>query len=52
MYETDVLVIGSGNGGLTAAIEAPDRGADVIMLDKGPLWGAADLRERIGATGV
>lgn len=31
---TDVLVIGGGGAGLTAAIEAANQGADVILLEK------------------
>ncbi|MDD5038468.1 MAG: FAD-binding protein, partial [Dehalococcoidales bacterium] len=37
VYETDVLVIGGGFAGMTAAVEASDKGADVIIVDKGPL---------------
>lgn len=32
----DVLVVGGGNAGLCAAIEAADRGAKVILIEKGP----------------
>lgn len=32
--ETDVLVIGSGAGALTAAITARDQGADVLVIEK------------------
>jgi flavocytochrome c len=32
--ETDVLVIGTGYAGLCAAIEAKDKGADVLILEK------------------
>lgn len=34
--ETDVLVAGAGMAGLVAAVEATDRGADVLVLEKGP----------------
>ncbi len=37
--ETDVVVIGSGGAGLTAAIEAHDTGARVVVLEKQPLTG-------------
>lgn len=33
-YKNDVLIIGSGASGLRAAIEAHDRGADVLVLGK------------------
>lgn len=33
-WETDVVVIGSGLAGISAAIEARENGADVIMLEK------------------
>lgn len=37
--ETDVVVIGAGGAGLTAAIEAAEAGADVIVLEKMPIIG-------------
>ncbi|WP_353893643.1 flavocytochrome c [Proteinivorax hydrogeniformans] len=36
---TDVVVIGAGGAGLTAAIEAKANGADVIVVEKMPLIG-------------
>ena len=33
-YATDVLVIGSGGGGVTAALTAKERGADVLIATK------------------
>ncbi len=38
-YHCDVLVIGAGAAGLTAAIEASRAGADVIVLEKMPMAG-------------
>ena len=35
-FETDVLVIGFGGAGASAAIEAHDAGAQVIILEKMP----------------
>ena len=35
-YETDVLVIGLGAAGATAAITAHDLGAEVLVIDKAP----------------
>jgi succinate dehydrogenase/fumarate reductase flavoprotein subunit len=37
IFETDVLVIGAGLAGARAAIEAHDKGADVILTAKGVL---------------
>lgn len=36
MLECDVLVVGGGNAGLVAAIEASNRGAKVLLLEKAP----------------
>ena len=36
VYDTDVLVIGTGFGGMGAAIAATQEGMDVLMVDKGP----------------
>lgn len=36
---TDVLVIGSGGAGLTAAIEAKNAGAEVLVIEKMPIVG-------------
>lgn len=38
-HETDVVVIGAGGAGLTAAIEAAEAGAEVIVLEKMPIIG-------------
>lgn len=35
-YETDVVVVGFGGAGASAAINASDAGADVIILEKAP----------------
>lgn len=45
-YETDVLVVGGGVGGLMAAIYAAEKGARVLVADK-----AHTLRSGSGATG-
>jgi succinate dehydrogenase/fumarate reductase flavoprotein subunit len=37
----DVLVLGSGGAGLTAAIEASDAGASVLVAEAGPVIGGA-----------
>ena len=35
---TDVVVVGAGISGLTAAISAAEAGAKTILLEKGMLW--------------
>lgn len=42
--ETDVVVIGAGGGGLSAAIEAHDAGAHVILVEKMPFVGGNTAR--------
>lgn len=37
--EVDVLVVGSGAGALVAALRARHAGADVLVVEKGALWG-------------
>ena len=37
--ETDVVIIGAGGAGLTAAIEAAEAGADVTVLEQMPVIG-------------
>lgn len=37
--QTDVLVVGSGASGLTAALAAADRGVQVLVIEKGHLFG-------------
>lgn len=41
--ETDVLVVGSGYAGLCAAIEAADKGADVLILEKNTFPGGNSM---------
>ncbi|MDR2956826.1 MAG: FAD-binding protein [Coriobacteriales bacterium] len=41
--ETDVIVIGTGDGGAPAAIRAFDGGADVIIIDKGDFFGGCSV---------
>lgn len=44
ILETDVIVIGAGGGGLSAAIEAHDAGANVIIVEKMPFVGGNTAR--------
>lgn len=39
VVHTDVLVIGTGAAAFVAALKAARAGADVLMVEKGPLWG-------------
>lgn len=39
-YEFDVVVVGSGNGALTAALCSHDGGAKTLVIEKKrPVWG-------------
>jgi 3-oxosteroid 1-dehydrogenase len=40
-YRTDILVIGSGAGGLTAALAAAQAGRKVVIAEKSKWWGGA-----------
>ena len=40
-YITDVLVVGSGGGALTAALVAEDSGLDVIVIEKSATYGGS-----------
>ncbi|MEE8716313.1 MAG: FAD-dependent oxidoreductase [Coriobacteriales bacterium] len=42
-YEADVVVCGSGAGGASAAVEAADNGAEVIVIEKKD-WAGGQLR--------
>jgi len=37
--DVDVLVVGSGGGGLTAAITAHEHGANVLVVEKSDMYG-------------
>src|SRR5512136_1518454 len=43
-YEADVIVVGSGAAAYSAAITSRSKGAEVIMLEKGALYGGTTLR--------
>lgn len=40
-YNVDIVVIGSGGGGLTAALAAQDSGCSTLVLEKSPFYGGA-----------
>lgn len=42
-YSADVVVVGGGGAGLTAAIEAAENGASVILVEKMPMVGGNTL---------
>ena len=39
LWTTDILVVGSGAGALTAAATAAELGLDTLVIEKGHLWG-------------
>lgn len=43
-HECDVLVVGSGAGGLSAAVSAAHRKLDVLVVEKEPLFGGTTAR--------
>ncbi len=43
-YDVDVVVVGGGSAGLSAAIEAAENGADVLILEKQGIVGGATTR--------
>lgn len=43
-YDTDILVIGAGMAGLTAAIEAANDGARVLLLEKNLVYSSSTTR--------
>jgi len=40
-YTTDLVVVGSGGGGMTAALTAKDNGCDALVIEKGSLYGGS-----------
>ena len=51
MDSTDIVIVGAGAAGFTAAITAHDAGAKIILLEKQPLTGGK-LREQLGRLGT
>ena len=44
VHECDVLVVGSGAGGLSAAVAAAHRGLSVLVVEKEPVFGGTTAR--------
>ena len=40
-YSVDVLVVGSGGGGMTAALAAVDAGASALIIERSPVYGGS-----------
>lgn len=47
--ETDVVVVGSGAGGMVAALTARARGLSVVVIEKSRYWGGSTARSGGGA---
>ncbi|MGN1038333.1 MAG: FAD-binding protein [Mailhella sp.] len=43
LYETDVLILGTGASGMGAALHAAKKGADILMIGKGTLESSGSL---------
>ncbi len=48
LYEADVVIIGAGGAGMTAAITAADAGANVIVLESQPAVGGNSVKSTGG----
>jgi len=49
---TDIVIIGSGASGMSAAIEANANGSDVVLLEKMPIVGGNTLKATAGLNGI
>src|SRR2546430_13931912 len=47
--EVDVLVVGSGAGGMTAALTAPAEGLETLVIEKSRYFGGSSARSGGGA---
>ena len=52
VYDSDVIVIGAGLSGLTAAISLVDRGATVIIVEKNAFMGGNSAYASSGLNAV
>lgn len=43
-YDTDIVIVGAGGAGMTAAIKAADAGAKVMLLETMPMAGGNSIR--------
>ena len=48
VHQGDIIIVGAGGAGLTAAIEAHDAGAKVILIEKMPFAGGNTIRSKGG----
>ena len=46
--EVDVLVVGSGAGGMLNALVAASNRNDVLIIEKAPLWGGSSATSGAG----
>ena len=46
--QVDVLVVGSGAGGMLSALVAANNRADVLIVEKEPLWGGTSATSGAG----
>lgn len=45
MRQTEIAVIGGGPAGLSAALAAAERGAEVTVIDRNPVWGGQLIKQ-------
>ncbi len=45
MRQTEIVVIGGGPAGLSAAVAAAGRGAEVTVIDRNPVWGGQLIKQ-------
>lgn len=45
----DVVVVGAGGAGLSAAITAAQKGLSTVLIEKSPYWGGSTSRSGAGS---